>query len=123
MTSKLFTEAPAIHVIAGHQFVIPFKAERLDGGEVDLSISNTTIKWILADWGMPDCAELTLTNETSSITVGAPPCDFDVHLSADDTKNLFGQYLYQVELKSPTGDRFVPIKGVLIIDQRNQETV
>lgn len=119
--NKLYETVEDINVIAGHQFTIPFTAKRLDGGDVDLSLADTVIKWILTAYGQPTCAVLTLTNATSAITVGTPTCNFDVYLSSEDTYNLQGQYQYQVEFTSPNRDIFRPLEGNLIVRPRNYE--
>jgi hypothetical protein len=120
--NKLFTEAPYVHIIAGHQFTLPYRVIREDGGTVDLSLNNTVIKWILTDWDMPNSPILTLTNATSAVSVSTPTSDFNVNLSASDTTNFNGQYKYQIEITSPLGDVFRPIEGNLIFEPRNYET-
>lgn len=118
----LYTRAPDIMMIAGHETIIPFEAKRTDGGDVDLSISNVVIKWILTDWNMPICPVLTLSNTDSEIVVGTPTSNFDVILRSEYTSDLYGEYNYQIEITSPTGDVFRPVEGNLIIKQRNYET-
>ena len=119
--TTLFTRAPDIMMIAGHETTLPFEAVRTDHGEVDLSIPGTVIKWILVDWGMPVCAARTLTNATSAITVGTPASHLDVHLTSDVTYDLSGVYNYQIELTSPAGSVFRPIEGNIVIKARNYE--
>lgn len=119
--TTLFTRAPDIMMIAGHETTLPFEAVRTDHGEVDLSIPGTVIKWILVDWGMPVYAAQTLTNATAAITVGTPASCFDVHLASNVTYDLCGEYSYQIEIISPAGSVFRPIEGNLIIKPRNYE--
>ena len=118
----LFTRAPDIMMIAGHETIIPFEARRTDGGSTDLSLNAVIIKWILTDWNMPTCPVLTLTNTDGGIVVGTPTSYFDVVLHSEDTEDLYGEYNYQVEITSPTGDVFRAVEGNLIIKQRNYET-
>lgn len=116
---KLFQTAPPEHVLAGHQFKLLYSATREDGGDVQLELSGTTIKWILCPYGSPNAPILTLTNATSAITVSG--CEFDVNVTATDTYNLEGTYIYQVEITSPLLDVYRPLEGILIIEPRNKE--
>lgn len=121
--TELFTKAPDITVMAGHQFTLPFAASRADGGSVDFTLSGTEIKFLLAYWGQPDNAVLTLSLSANpeQVVVGMPTNNFDVTLLSADTYNLQGSFDYQIELISPDGDVFRPIKGTLIIVPRNAE--
>lgn len=58
----------------------------------------------------------------SGIVVGTPTSNFDVILRSEYTADLYGEYNYQIEITSPTGDVFRPVEGNLIIKQRNYET-
>lgn len=118
----LFVEAPRQYLIAGHQFTLSYRVESKDGGEIDLSLNNTVIKWILTDWNDPHFPILTITNSDDALDVLNPPCDFDLRLSSADTYDLAGQYRYQIEITSPLGDVYRPLEGTLVIEARNRET-
>lgn len=124
--NKLYTIAEDIDVLAGHQFTIPFSAQRKDGTPVDLTLADTVIKWMLVNYIDPNNPIKTYTynnnNRDGAIKVDASlPSDFDVHVAATDTENLVGEYRYQIEIKSPQDDVFRPIEGNVIIRSRNAE--
>lgn len=121
--TELFTKVPDITVIAGHQFTLPFAANRADGGNVDFTLSGTEIKFILTPWGEHNNAilVLSLSANPTQVVVGMPTNNFDVTLLSSDTYDLHGSFDYQIELTSPDGDIFRPIRGALTIVPRNAE--
>ena len=97
-----------VSFIAGTDFTFNF--EIYDENNVAVNINASTIKWVLSLYGQPDETILQIDDFTISGTN-----TFVVELTADDTKDLGGVYLQQIEITDFEGKKIRPAQGIVII--------
>ncbi len=118
--TQLYAVEPEMKMIAGNTLDLPYYANRPDKTPLDIRLTGTVIRWLLAPYETPSCAVLTKSNQNNAITIDAENL-FTVHLAADDTANLCGLFLYQVEITDPNGIKTRPVEGTILIRQCIEE--
>lgn len=119
--TEMYKTIPTIKVIAGHQFPMSFEVVRADNKEVDLTVAGTDVKVIVTEWGFPEHNVLTLSSAEGQIVIGKQTNQFDAYFSTADTKDLNGQYHYQVVISSNDLGEFRPARGDILFYPSNQE--
>lgn len=97
-----------VSFIAGSNFTLYF--EIYDSNNVAVDINASTIKWALSPYGQPDQTILQINDFTISGTN-----TFVVELEKEDTINLGGVYIQQIEITDFYGNQFRPAQGIVII--------
>ena len=116
--NKIFTlDENSIEFIAGDTVSITYQVLKKDGEFVNLQLPGVKIMWVLSPFGQPDVTTLKKDNISSGgVSISSLEANmFDVNLTPDDTMNISGTYIYQVEITDPNGVVSRRIQGYITI--------
>ena len=99
-----------ISFIAGTDYEIEFQ---FYVGINPADVAGSTCKWLLSEYGQPESviysAPCTIKTNTNNINT------FVITIPRDITKNLYGLYLHQIELRDVEGKIIRPAQGTINI--------
>lgn len=103
----------SVSFIAGSNFELEFhllaSGDVTIGTDVPVYAGGAFLKWFLSPYGQPDIC--VLEKEVISSGNGV----FSVVLDHNDTYNLGGTYIQQLEIKDISGKSFRPAQGIVVV--------